>query len=38
VLRKRLKLQSENIPADLYLAPIAGVSTLIGIALLIVFA
>jgi len=39
MLRKHLKFQSENIPADLYLGTvIAGVSALIGIALIIVFA
>ena len=39
MLRKRMKLQSESIPADIFLGvAIAGVNTLIGIGLILVFA
>jgi hypothetical protein len=39
VFRKRIKLRSENLPADICLGvAIAGVNTLIAIALVIVFA
>jgi hypothetical protein len=39
VFRKRIKLQSESIPADICLGvAIAGVNTLIGIGLILVFA
>ncbi len=39
MFRKRIKLQSESLPADICLGvAIAGVNTLIAIALVIVFA
>jgi len=39
VFRKRIKLQSESIQADIFLGvAIAGVNTLIGIGLILVFA